>query len=132
MILVDSNVLIDLMRDDPTWAEWSLQQLRLARAQDRLAINVVIYAEIAIAYPSPAKLDAFLEAAAIGVQAISAGAAFVASQAFIRYRKARGTRTGVLPDFFIGAQAQAEGWSLLTRDAARYRIYFPSVNLITP
>lgn len=132
MILVDSNVLIDLMRNDATWADWSLQQLRLAKAQDRLAVNIVIYAEIAIAYPSPPKLDAFLQAAGISVQAIAPGAAFVAAQAFLRYRKARGTRTGVLPDFFIGAQAQVEGWLLLTRDAARYRTYFPSVRLLAP
>lgn len=132
MILVDSNVLIDLMKDDPRWADWSLQQLRMAKASDRLAINIVVYAEIAVAYPEPEQLDAFLADAGIGLQAVSPAAAFAASQAFVRYRRARGSRTGVLPDFFIGAQAQVERWTLLTRDAARYRTYFPSVSLISP
>lgn len=132
MILVDSNVLIDLMRDDPQWGEWSLQQLRRAKSQGRLAINIVIYAEIAVAYPSPAELDVFLEAAGIGVKPVSTAAAFAASQAFLRYRKAKGGKTGVLPDFFIGAQAQTEDWPLLTRDAARYRTYFPQARLIAP
>ena len=132
MILVDSNVLIDLMRNDPRWADWSLQQLRLAKAQDKLAINAVIYAEIAVGYASADDLDAFLQPAGISLQPISAQSAFLASQAFMAYRKAKGVKNGVLPDFFIGAQAKVEGWRLLTRDAARYRTYFPGLELICP
>ncbi len=132
MILVDSNVLIDLMRNDSQWADWSLQQLRLAKTQDKLAVNAIIYAELAVAYASASQLDGFLKPAGISLQPISAEAAFLASQAFMRYRKARGVKTGVLPDFFIGAQAKAEGWKLLTRDAARYRTYFPGIELICP
>ncbi len=132
MVLVDSNVLIDVMTQDPIWCDWSLAHLRAAKAKDRLTINPLIYAEIAVAYDSTTELDSFLEPAGISVSPVSNDTAFLASRAFMRYRKTRGTKTGVLPDFFIGAQAQAEGWTLLTRDATRYRRYFPLVKLICP
>lgn len=132
MVLVDSNVLIDIMTQDAVWCDWSLAQLRKAKAQDRLAINVLIYAEIAVAYDSVVAIDSILNPIGIVVAPVSTAAAFLASRAFMRYRKIKGTKTGVLPDFFIGAQAQAEEWTLLTRDATRYRRYFPRVNLICP
>ena len=132
MILVDSNVLIDVMKNDPVWADWSLHQLRWARANDKLAINAIIYAELAVAYSTAAELDAVLKPVGMDMAALSAPTAFLASQAFQRYRKAKGVKTGVLPDFFIGAQAQVEGWRLLTRDVARYRSYYPGVSLICP
>ncbi len=132
MVLVDSNVLIDVMTRDAVWCDWSLAQLRKAKAQGRLAINALIYAEIAVAYDSAAELDSFLKPTGIVVAPVSTDAAFLASRAFMRYRRTKGTKTGVLPDFFIGAQAQAEDWTLLTRDATRYRRYFPQVNLICP
>ena len=132
MVLVDSNVLIDVMTQDAVWCDWSLAQLRVSKAQGKLTINPMIYAEIAVAYASVAELDSFLKPAGLIVSPISNQTAFLASRAFMRYRKTKGTKTGVLPDFFIGAQAQAEGWTLLTRDATRYRRYFPGVALICP
>ena len=132
MVLVDSNVLIDVMTQDAVWCDWSLAQLRASKAQDKLVINPMIYAEIAVAYESIAELDSFLKPTGIIVTPISNQTAFLASRAFMRYRKFKGSKTGVLPDFFIGAQAQAEGWTLLTRDATRYRRYFPTVALICP
>ena len=132
MILVDSNVLIDLMRDDPPGADWSANQLRLASLRDQLAINAVIYAEIAALYETPQELDNFLAPTRISFQTITAKTAFAAAKAYQRYRKASGVKTGVLADFFIGAQAQTEGWTLLTRDKARYQTYFPTVKLISP
>ena len=132
MVLIDSNVLIDVIAQDPVWCDWSLAQLRSAKARDRLSINPLIYAEIAVAYESVAELDSFLQPTGIVVSPVSNETAFLASRAFMRYRKTKGTKTGVLPDFFIGAQAQAEGWTLLTRDATRYRRYFPHVKLICP
>ncbi len=132
MVLIDSNVLIDVIAQDPVWCDWSLAQLRAAKAQDRLTINALIYAEIAVAYESVLELDSFLKPTGIVVSPVSNLTAFLASRAFMRYRKTKGTKTGVLPDFFIGAQAQAEGWTLLTRDATRYRRYFPHVKLICP
>lgn len=132
MVLVDSNVLIDVMTQDAIWCDWSLAHLRLARARDKLSINPLIYAEIAVAYESVAELDSFLKPAGIVVSPVSNETAFLASRAFMRYRRTKGTKTGVLPDFLIGAQAQTEGWALLTRDATRYRRHFPKVSLICP
>ena len=132
MILVDSNVLIDVITQDPVWCDWSLAQLRAARARDKLTINAVVYAEIVVPYESMEDLDAFLKPTGIAISDLSAHAAFIASRAFMQYRASKGSRTGVLPDFFIGAQAQAEGWPLLSRDATRYRRYFPTVELISP
>lgn len=132
MILVDSNVLIDVITQDPVWCDWSLAQLRAARARDRLSINALIYAEVVVPYESMEELDAFLKPTGIIISPLSARAAFVASRAFMRYRASKGTKTGVLAEFFIGAQAEAEGWTLLSRDATRYRRYFPTVDLISP
>ncbi|MCY7308466.1 MAG: PIN domain-containing protein [Rhodoferax sp.] len=132
MILVDSNVLIDVMTNDARWCNWSLAQLRAGKAQGRLAINHLIYAELAVAYETVAELDSFLKPTGIIVKPLSTQTAFLASRAFMRYRRTKGIKTGVLPDFFIGAQAEAEGWTLLTRDATRYRRYFPGVELICP
>ena len=132
MTLVDSNVLIDLLQDDPRWAAWSEQQLFKAFQAGPLVINPIGYAELAPTHDSRSDLDAFLLKSKISMQPLSQETAYLAGQAFLKYRRRRGTKTGVLPDFFIGAQAQTEGWTLLTRDAARYKAYFPSVKLICP
>jgi predicted nucleic acid-binding protein len=132
VILVDTNVLVDIMTDDPDWREWSLLHLQSAAAAGALHINAVIYAELAAAYRSTAELDSFLKPAKIALRELSKEAAFLAGHAFLRYRKMRGAKAGVLPDFFIGAQAQTEGWKILTRDAGRYKTYFPRVELICP
>jgi predicted nucleic acid-binding protein len=130
--LVDTNVLIDLLRADPVWKDWSEQQLLMARASGGLVINAVVYAELAAVPETLPILDDFLDVAGITVQPLSRQCARLAGQAFWTYRRRKGVKSGVLPDFFIGAQAQAEGWSLLTRDASRYRTYFPTVKLICP
>ena len=132
MILVDSNIWIDLIQEDPVWLDWSLAQVQLVRAQKCAVINPVIYAELAPTYDDPAVLDKFLSAAKATMKPLSRAAAYAAGRAFLRYRQKRGTKTGVLPDFFIGAQAQTEGWTILTRDVARYATYFPNVKLIAP
>lgn len=132
MILVDTNVLLDLVTDDPVWADWSQQHLDLAAAQDTLAINAVVYAELSIGYPSIEPLDAMIDAAGLAIAAIPRPALFLAGKAFQRYRAAGGVRTGVLPDFFLGAHAATTGSPLITRDAARYRTYFPEIALIAP
>jgi predicted nucleic acid-binding protein len=132
MILIDSNVLIDLFGKHPQWLEWSAQQLRIAKAKDQLAINPVIYAELSSAFNAATELDSFLSPAGIKVMPLSNGASFAAGHAYAAYRKRKGEKTGVLADFFIGAQAEVEGWTLLTRDVARYQTYFPNVKLIYP
>ena len=132
VILVDSNVWIDVMSRDPVWLEWSVSQIKLARLKGGIAINPVIYAEIAASFDSISALNEYLRPLKIKNTGFTDDAAFLAGQAFWAYRKRKGAKTGVLPDFFIGAQAQAEGWTLLTRDAARYKTCFPEVKLICP
>lgn len=131
MILVDTNVLLDIFKRDPVWMPWSAQHLRLGQTRG-LAINIVVYAEVA-GYPGlDFDLDAFLSEQSISMPDISRAAAREAALAFRQYRQRGGARTGVLPDFFIGAQALVDGCTLLTRDAGRYRSYFPGLDLVCP
>jgi len=132
VILVDTNVLLDLVTDDPVWGGWSQQQLDLASAQDQLAINDIVYAELSVGYERMEQLDAMIRDAGLITAAIPRPALFLAGKAFQRYRSAGGRKTGVLPDFFVGAHAVIADAALITRDAARYRSYFPGIVLIAP
>jgi predicted nucleic acid-binding protein len=132
LVLVDTNVLLDVITDDPHWADWSQHQLRAAALSDRLAINAVIYAEASINYEQIEDLDAVLDTAGIAFIEIPRPALFLAGKVFRSYRKAGGTKTGVLPDFFIGAHAAVAKLRLLTRDPRRYRNYYPTAELIAP
>lgn len=127
--LVDANVLLDLVENDPVWAEWSSE--RLAEAGEVL-IGDVAYAELAPSFATRRDLDAFLRGAGIDHAPMSAAALFLAGKVHRDYRRAGGPRTSILPDFFIGAQAATLGLPLLTRDVRRYRSYFPTVTLIAP
>lgn len=132
MILVDTNVLLDLVTNDPDWSEWSLARLEEAALAGPILINDIVYAETSIRYSRIEDLDEMLAQAMIEIAPMPRPALFLAGKAFQRYRTTGGTRTGVLPDFFIGAHAAIESWPLLTRDADRYRSYFPKIVLITP
>ena len=132
MILVDTNVLLDVVTDDPQWADWSQHQLEAASLSDRLAINSVIYAELSIGYERIEELDAALDTAGISLAEIPRPALFLAGKVFRAYRKRGGPKTGVLPDFFIGAHAAVAKVPLLTRDPRRYRNYYPTAELIAP
>jgi predicted nucleic acid-binding protein len=130
--LVDTNVLLDLVTDDPNWSAWSIARLEEAALAGPILINDVVYAETSIRYERIEDLDTMLAEAMIEIAPISRAALFLAGKVFQRYRAAGGTRTGVLPDFFIGAHAAIEGWPLLTRDTDRYRSYFPKITLVAP
>jgi predicted nucleic acid-binding protein len=132
LILVDTNVLVDVVTDDALWAEWSQRQLTLAAARDDLAINDIVYPELSVRYTTIEELDAMIREANLVSAAVPRPALFLAGKAFQRYRSAGGIRTGVLPDFFIGAHAVISDSLLITRDAARYRTYFPGIMLIAP
>ena len=132
MILVDTNVLVDLVTDDPLWGEWSQRQLDRAAAQDELAINDIVYAELSVGYSRIEELDAMIREVGLVTAAIPRVALFLAGKAFQRYRSAGGRRIGVLPDFLLGAHAVISDCVLITRDAARYRTYFPGIMLIAP
>ena len=132
MILVDTNVLLDVVSEHPQWADWSQQQLEAAALRRRLVINSVIYAELSIGFRRIEEVEAVLKRAQIEVDEIPREALFLAGKAFQRYKSRGGTRTGVLPDFFIGAHAAVLGIPLLTRDARRYSDYFPKLELLAP
>ncbi|CAH2603769.1 Type II toxin-antitoxin system VapC family toxin [Rhodovastum atsumiense] len=130
--LIDTNVLLDLVTDDPTWAGWSVQQLDAAALRGKLLINDIVYAELSVRFGRIENLEALVDEAGLIVTPIPRPALFLAAKAFQRYRAAGGTRTGVLPDFFIGAHAAVAGLPLLTRDPQRFRTHYPTVALITP
>ncbi len=132
MVLVDTNVILDVIEEDPAWADWSQAQLDRAALQGALLINPVIYAELSIAFHRIEELEAMVSEAGLIVESIPREALFLAGKAFLQYRRQKGTKRGVLPDFFIGAHASVLGIPLLTRDAGKYAGYFPQVTLITP
>jgi predicted nucleic acid-binding protein len=132
MTLVDSNVLLDFVTGGQPWANWSREQLERAALDGPLFINAVIYSEISTRYASVDAVDSLLFELQIEVAPMPRQALFLAGNAYLQYRAAGGTRTGVLADFFIGAHAATESLPLLTRDIRRYRNYFPTVILIAP
>jgi hypothetical protein len=131
-ILVDSNVLLDVMTEDARWFDWSADALESAANNARLLINAAIYAEVSVRYRRIEDLDDALPRVALEREAIPFGAAFLAGKAYLSYRRRGGRRRSPLPDFFIGAHAAIAGYQLLTRDATRYRTYFPRLPLIAP
>jgi predicted nucleic acid-binding protein len=132
VILVDTNVLLDILQDDPQWAEWSQQQLETVSLTDSLAINAVIYSELSMAFERIEDLEAVIAEASLTLEPIPREALFLAGKVFLDYRRRQGAKQGVLPDFYIGAQAAVNGWPILTRDVGRYRSYFPTVRLVAP
>jgi predicted nucleic acid-binding protein len=131
-VLVDANVLLDVLTDDPEWFEWSAAQLDACAATAELCINPIVYAEVSIGFARIEALDEALSPDAFTRLELPWQAAFLAGKAFLQYRRAKGTRTSPLPDFYIGAHAAIEGMVLLTRDAKRYRTYYPKLDLICP
>ncbi len=132
MLLVDTNVLVDALADDPEWADWSIGRLRAQAQVHELAINPVIYAELSLTFASVEELDRAVRDLALGVLEIPRPALFLAGKAFAKYRRAGGRKNNVLADFCIGAHAAVLGCGILTRDPRRYRSYFRTVPLITP
>lgn len=131
-MLVDTNVLVDVLENDPEWADWSVAQLRAQAQIHRLHINPVIYAELSLTFSTVEALDDTLAALQIPVVEIPRPALFLAGKAFVHYRRQGGTKPNVLADFFIGAHAAVAGWPVLTRDVRRYARYFPTVALVSP
>jgi predicted nucleic acid-binding protein len=128
--LVDANVLLDILTEDEHWFEWSESALVAAAAKGELAINPIVYAEVAVGFATIEELDESL--ADFQRLPLPYEAGFLAARCFVRYRRAGGARRSPLPDFYIGAHAAVAGLELLTRDAARYRTYFPRLTIIAP
>lgn len=130
MTLIDSNILIDILGGDPLWSHSSIASLADRASQGPIAINEIIYAELAAGFTSQDLLNREIDAIGLTLMRLSKSALCLAGQAFRRYRAGGGARPNVLADFFIGAQASIEGWPILTRDARRYRTYFPDVEVL--
>lgn len=132
MLLVDTNVLVDVLENDPEWADWSIGQLRAQSKIHRLAINPVIYSELSLTFSTAEVLDRTVDELGLAMIEIPRPALFLAGKAFVRYRRQGGKKQNVLADFFIGAHAAVSGHPVLTRDTRRYVSYFSGVRLITP
>lgn len=132
MILVDTNVVVDILGGDPKWGAWSTAALDAAAARDQPAIDDIVYAELAAGYADASALEAALNALNLPMVRVPVEALFLAGHAFRRYRRLGGTRSNVLSDFFIGAHAAVAAATLLTRDSGRVRSYFPTVAVIEP
>lgn len=130
--LFDSNVLLDLVTGDPVWSGWSQAQYDRARAESGIAINPIIYAELAPAFDDEESLRIWLDPNIFTHLVLPYRAGWLASRAFLKYRRAGGSKRSPLPDFYIGAHAEVRGLTIVTRDPARFRTYFPSVRLISP
>jgi predicted nucleic acid-binding protein len=131
-VLVDSNVLLDIFTEDPTWFDWSANALAERTEHSILVINPIIYAEISVGFESIEELERALPAERIEREPLPWEAAFLAGKSYVAYRRRGGERRSPLPDFYIGAHAAVRGMTLLTRDAARYRTYFPGLQLVAP
>jgi predicted nucleic acid-binding protein len=132
MMLVDTNVLVDVLENDPVWADWSAGQLRAQSQVHALCINPVIYSELSLAFDSVSDLDKVITDMELTLQELPRPALFLAARAYLKYRRGAGQKRNVLADFFIGAHAAVLGCAILTRDGRRYRSYFPRVGLVSP
>ncbi|WP_182087113.1 type II toxin-antitoxin system VapC family toxin [Aureimonas sp. ME7] len=130
--LCDTNILIDLYGVDQDWHEWSRDRVAAARRKGPLAINPLIVAEFSVGFEDEAEVFQLLDKALFDHEPLPWGAAFPAGRAFLNYRRQIGEKRSPLPDFYIGAHASVAGHRLLTRDAARYRAYFPNLEIICP
>jgi predicted nucleic acid-binding protein len=131
-VLVDSSVILDVLTGDPRWSTWSSRMLVRLTDEGSLAINPIIYAEISVGFERIEDLDDALAPGLLDRLPLPWEAAFLAGRCFLAYRRRRGERRSPLPDFYIGAHAALAGMTLLTRDAKRYRTYFPRLPLIVP
>jgi len=132
MLLVDTNVLVDVLQNDPQWADWSISQMRAQASLHALVINPIIYAEVSLSFSTLEALEDVVRTLALELLEIPRPALFLAAKAYAQYRRRGGSKRQVLPDFFIGAHAAVEGWPLLTRDANRFKTYFPTLEVLAP
>lgn len=130
--LVDSNVLLDIVTDDPAWVTWSSNALAGAFEDGRVVVNPIVYAEVSVGFDLIEDLDDALPATQFVRETLPYAAGFLAGKAFLSYRRRGGTRPTPLPDFYIGAHAAVSGYRLLTRDARRYRTYFAGLDVLAP
>jgi predicted nucleic acid-binding protein len=132
LIVVDTNVILDISGNDGSWRNWSIEQLAVALQDGPAVINEVVFAELCSHQTDVTAVETLISGLGLKLMPMSPRALFFAGKAYVQYRRSGGTKLNVLPDFFVGAQATDLGASLLTRDARRYRTYFPQLELIAP
>lgn len=131
-MLVDTDITVDVLENDPDWADWPISQMQAQSKVHRLVINPIIYAELSLTFSTVEALDQVLDGMKLRMLEVPKAALFLAGKAFVQYRRSGGIRSNVLGDFFIGAHAAVGGLPVLTRDTRRYKNYFPSVKLVAP
>jgi predicted nucleic acid-binding protein len=131
-VLVDSNVLLDVFTEDPAWFGWSSDRLAEFAERSVLVVNPIVYAEVSVRFETVEELDQALPASRFQREPLPWEAAFLAGKSYEAYRRRGGERRSPLPDFYIGAHAAVRGMILLTRDASRYRTYFPRLDIVAP
>ena len=132
MIYVDSNIILDILTNDPKWYEWSASRLEKYSNSGQLIINEIIYAEISIGFEKIEELEEIIKDEFFKIESIPKEALFLAGKVFLKYKKQNGNKTSILPDFFIGAHAIVKKSPLLTRDVKRYKTYYPTLDIISP
>ena len=132
MVLLDTCLILDILDPASNWHEWSKSTLRELSTRHSLVINPIVFSELCAGMNSPEEVLSLLSTLNIKEEPLTHEALFLAAKAFLQYRRRGGAKTGVLPDFFIGAQAAVSKWSLVSRDKGRYSSYFPSVELVIP
>lgn len=130
--IVDSDVMLDVLSEDPEWFDWSAAMLSDAAERGHLVINPIIYAEVSCAFDRIEDLDEAVPPDYFVREPLPWAAGFLAAKAFVKNRRAGGSRRSPLSDFYIGAHAALAGYTLLTRDAGRYRTYFPKLRVVAP
>ncbi|MBE1564281.1 type II toxin-antitoxin system VapC family toxin [Nonomuraea africana] len=132
MTLIDTCVLLDVLMEDPTWADWSDDAIAQAKTEGSVIINPIIYAEVSVGFDRVENLDDALPHTEIERVDLPYEAAFLAGKAYLTYKERGGIKSSPLPDFYIGAHAAVESYRLLTRDVQRFRTYFPTIELVCP
>lgn len=131
-LLIDTCVVTDLANPESAWFEWSASTLERLDQNNTFVINPIIYAECSVGFERIEEVEALFKHLGFESKPIPKEALFLAGKAFLQYKKRKGGKTNVLPDFFIGAHAAVAGYQLITRDKGRFSTYFPSVELIMP
>lgn len=131
-VLVDSNVLLDVLTEDPEWFAWSSESLARCADEAEIVLNPIVYAEVSVGFDRIEEVESALPHDVFVRSPLPWDAAFLAGKCFRAYRRRGGQKRSPLPDFYIGAHAAVSGLSLLTRDPVRYRTYFPKLRLIAP
>lgn len=129
---VDTNVLLDVFADDPTFGPRSQASVCAALRGGAIVACDVVWAEVSSFFPSEGDATQAMQALTVEFSRIELEAALVAGKAWREYRRRGGSCTRVVADFLVGAHARAQADQLLTRDRGFYRTYFARLRVVDP